>query len=220
MQSRRFSFSNSTTRRAVALLVLFAVCAAAIPIPLGVIYRQPKDSSQPFPCQHCSCGCKNAEQCWINCCCFTPSQKLAWAKANGVTPPWYAAKVTEKTSELAAKSTCEKCESVKHSGCAKCSSTEKSSSACCAAKRTQQPASSEQCEADSQEPEATVVLSIMAFKCKGSANLYTHLPWAIVCSMEQETWSIELLGRHVPPIALPPERVFLIPDVPPPRAIV
>ncbi len=216
MQSRRFKFSKPTMRRAVSLLVLVAVCAAAVPIPLGVIYREAKDISEPFPCQHCSCGCKNAEQCWINCCCFTPAQKIAWAKENGVTPPWYAAKV-EQTKAKTPAATCEKCTAARPPACAHCASTETPQSACCAAKGNDCRESSSQVESAQAEPEPTIVLSIMALRCKGAANLYTHLPWAIVHPILNERWTIEVLGRCSPPLAIEPARVFLVPDIPPPR---
>jgi hypothetical protein len=49
-----------------------------------------KDLGQPFPCRNHPCGCQNAEQCWRNCCCFTPEEKLAWAEVHGIVPPPYA----------------------------------------------------------------------------------------------------------------------------------
>ncbi len=219
MQSRRFSISKPTMRRAVSLLVLVAVCAAAVPSPLGVIYREVKDISEPFPCQHCSCGCKNAEQCWINCCCLTPAQKIAWAKEHGVTPPWYAAQV-EQTKAKTAAAACEKCATVRTTTCAYCASTEMPQSACCAVKGKDCRESSSQhesAEAEQADREPTIVLSIMALRCKGAANLYTHLPWAIVQPILNEPWTIEVLGRCSPPLAIKPARVFLVPDIPPPR---
>jgi len=112
MHFRRFSFANPRTRGAVALLALVAICASVVPIPLGVIYRETKDLSQPFPCQHCACGCKNAEQCWTNCCCYSPAEKLDWAMKNRVTPPSYAVKgINEKTSSVATRK-CANCKAV------------------------------------------------------------------------------------------------------------
>jgi hypothetical protein len=37
------------------------------------------------------CGCATAEQCFSNCCCNTPAELLAWAKANRVEPGVIAA---------------------------------------------------------------------------------------------------------------------------------
>ncbi len=72
-------------RQAVAGVTLLAYLAASIgvPLPTGVA----KDLSRPFPCQHHSCGCLNAEQCWQRCCCFTRDQRLAWAHEHDVIPP-------------------------------------------------------------------------------------------------------------------------------------
>lgn len=40
-----------------------------------------------FPCEDHACGCVSAEECWHDCCCYTPHQRLVWAIRNGVTPP-------------------------------------------------------------------------------------------------------------------------------------
>jgi hypothetical protein len=78
---------DSHRRAGVALVVLFSLGAGIVGVP---IFRCPrKDSSQPFPCQNCPCGCLDAEQCWRSCCCQTNAQKLAWARAHHVTPPEY-----------------------------------------------------------------------------------------------------------------------------------
>jgi hypothetical protein len=45
-----------------------------------------KDRSRPFPCMDKACGCDTAEQCFSNCCCNTPAETLAWAKARDVEP--------------------------------------------------------------------------------------------------------------------------------------
>lgn len=43
-----------------------------------------KDRSVPFPCMYRGCGCKSAYDCWVNCCCFSPQERLAWAKGRGI----------------------------------------------------------------------------------------------------------------------------------------
>jgi hypothetical protein len=73
----------------------YALVVSGLPLPLGGM--QPanpqsaaakrlagKDRSQPFPCMDKPCGCATAEQCFSNCCCNTPAELLAWAKANRV----------------------------------------------------------------------------------------------------------------------------------------
>lgn len=83
-------------------MLLFCFCCAVLPIPYDVSLISPVEthgsSDEPFPCQGCGCGCKTAEQCWTGCCCFTPSQRIAWAKANGVKPPDYAVLVDSDDS--------------------------------------------------------------------------------------------------------------------------
>ena len=44
-----------------------------------------KDRSTPFPCMDTPCGCVSARQCFTDCCCRSPAETLAWARANGVT---------------------------------------------------------------------------------------------------------------------------------------
>ena len=71
-----------------------AYLLAALDLPLPASVR--KETSQPFPCQNHPCGCQTAEQCWRSCCCFTPEQRWAWARAHHVEPPAYAEKPIEK----------------------------------------------------------------------------------------------------------------------------
>ena len=233
MRFRQIRLSNPSTRSAIALLALLAICCGSVPIPLGILYRDAKDLSQPFPCQHCGCGCKSAEQCWISCCCFTPSEKLAWAKRNGITPPAYAAKdsgsLGETTSSCAsnAQPGCSKCvaasiaaksEAVACSKCdKKCDKAEEVRPACCADKAPSDCTKAATIEVKAAKSESQLVLSIMALKCQGAANLFTNLHWAIVDRVDSNDWLAELLGRCSPPQSIEPLWVYLSPDDPPPR---
>lgn len=40
--------------------------------------------AEPYPCQHCPCGCLTAEQCWSSCCCHTVEERLAFARKHGL----------------------------------------------------------------------------------------------------------------------------------------
>jgi len=60
----------------------FAITASGVPVP-----DAPRWGRAPFPCQGHRCGCASADQCWKQCCCFTPREKLAWAERNNVAPP-------------------------------------------------------------------------------------------------------------------------------------
>ena len=90
-------------RSAIALLlaVNHAVIALGLPLPMPSA-RPPASADEMFPCMYCSCGCRTAEQCWRNCCCYTMTQKLAWAKEHGVEPPAFVRAAAEKEAELAA----------------------------------------------------------------------------------------------------------------------
>jgi hypothetical protein len=85
---RRKEFRYSLPRRLCTGLVLGAYLATALGFPLSISPR--KESSQPFPCQDHPCGCRTAEACWRQCCCFSPAQRFAWARAHDVEPPSYA----------------------------------------------------------------------------------------------------------------------------------
>ncbi len=79
--------------RAVAWLSLcwHILVASGLPLPLapptvdavqGVAHRVGKDRSRPFPCMDRACGCATAEQCFARCCCTSPAERLAWARAH------------------------------------------------------------------------------------------------------------------------------------------
>jgi hypothetical protein len=68
-----------------------------------------KDCSRPYPCMNRPCGCTSYDECWAgDCCCFTMAQKVAWAAANGITPPEYAQKIAA-AQEAESGPTCPHC---------------------------------------------------------------------------------------------------------------
>ncbi len=77
-----------------AMLALYSFVASGVPLPLGLPPADTaaakriasKDRSKPFPCMDKACGCDTAERCFTNCCCHTPAETLAWAKARGIEP--------------------------------------------------------------------------------------------------------------------------------------
>ena len=106
-----------------AIIVLLAfihlVGAVGLPVPLGSAERvvRKAKSGKPFPCQQRPCGCLTYEQCWAgDCCCFTLSQKIAWARENGEEVPSIAvAKAGESEIEEETPPCC--CEKKKPSCC-------------------------------------------------------------------------------------------------------
>lgn len=63
----------------------FLLATVGIPLPA---YRL-KPTGRPYPCMGHACGCRDAEHCWKDCCCYSQQEKLAWAHAHNVTPPSY-----------------------------------------------------------------------------------------------------------------------------------
>ena len=90
-----------SSRCAIAwvLLALYGLIASGLPLPLGGFTGAAqttgtlaaKDRSRPFPCMNKPCGCRSAQQCFNDCCCHTPAEALAWAKARGLEPAVLAA---------------------------------------------------------------------------------------------------------------------------------
>lgn len=78
--------ARTSWRKLVAggLLLVWATLSLDLPLPQPA---SEKDLSQPYPCMHRACGCRSAAECWKGCCCFTPAERLAWAKARGVKVP-------------------------------------------------------------------------------------------------------------------------------------
>jgi hypothetical protein len=104
----------------------YTLVASGLPLPFGMIAPAApdspaakrvagKDRSRPFPCMDRPCGCATAEQCFTSCCCNTPSETLAWAKAHRVEPAVLAAleQRVASSNQLVAKATKSSCCSTK-----------------------------------------------------------------------------------------------------------
>jgi hypothetical protein len=104
----------------------YTLVASGLPLPLGIVASSAressavkrlagKDRSRPFPCMNKPCGCATAEQCFTSCCCNTPAETLAWAKAHRVEPAVLAAleQRVAGSNQLATKSTKSSCCSTK-----------------------------------------------------------------------------------------------------------
>jgi hypothetical protein len=82
-------FTIGFRRRDVVLwLTLCSHMMVTFGFPLPAPSRTKPTDGVAYPCQSRPCGCLTSEQCWAgDCCCFTLEEKVAWAEANGVTPP-------------------------------------------------------------------------------------------------------------------------------------
>lgn len=91
-------------------LIAILLIANIIFLSFGVRFHGTvlQDLSIPFPCQGGTCGCRDAYTCWNNCCCNTAAERLAWAKANGVTPPNNVmARLLQEAALITAAGSCE-----------------------------------------------------------------------------------------------------------------
>lgn len=80
-------FSRRSLRTAVHAAVALATVVAFVWGGLGLVGLPKPQSSVPFPCMDHRCGCASPEECWTNCCCMSPEERLAWAHEHGVQPP-------------------------------------------------------------------------------------------------------------------------------------
>lgn len=79
---------------ALAMIVVYTCLSVGVVPTPALVSRWMADAGwlEPatvtrHPCEDHLCGCTNAHECWAACCCFTTSQRLAWAIENGVEPP-------------------------------------------------------------------------------------------------------------------------------------
>ncbi|WP_145052137.1 hypothetical protein [Lignipirellula cremea] len=157
-----------------------------------------KDRSQPFPCQDCSCSCRDAASCWRDCCCYNDEEKLAWAAANGVTPPEYV---------------------VLRAAAARTKGSDKSCTRCCACSQRSTPQDGP-AATDSAEKTWTVVTLSGVSQCRGQGFLSAVLAAALP-DYPVDAWRPELQVRPIRPAAVRwPLALNDPPPTPPPRGCV
>lgn len=191
----------------------FVIVTSGVPLPAGM----PRDKfGAPFPCQSHACGCRSAAACWADCCCFTREQKLAWARANGVTPP-----VGTPTFDPAAEKQTpeEDAPPSKRSCCAKRAERETIATSpkpsCCQAKRvaceTTCPERKDEDAGDAENEPVGVVL-LEALKCRGVASSWTGSGQPFVAPLAIE-WLPEVLVSAIvpaPEVAHVPRRLCYV----------
>jgi hypothetical protein len=207
-----------------------AICSVGVPLPAQNV----KKSGDPFPCQACACGCKDAESCWRNCCCHTQREKLAWAKRHGVTPPAFviaAARREACCDEGSTKTCCSSGGSDDH--------TFASATPSCCSKKTGSPklavketrregrphCTSDQeqqapCYAGSERRETSVVLLIAKLRCNGLTLSLSLLPPSIAPQPISFAIAHTMHYEHPLPPALLYEPPYLPVAAPPPDALV
>ncbi|UUO07605.1 hypothetical protein M4951_04685 [Blastopirellula sp. J2-11] len=176
-----------------------------------------RDLSIPFPCQGGSCGCRDAYTCWNNCCCNTATERLAWAKANGVTPPKNViARLLQEAAVITA---------------ANCSETQQVA-ACCAAKTNSccetksdvscsTPKIGSCCETKTTpaQPQPYKGPFFTVSRCGGLPELFAIFSSSVVETVSP-SWSPRLeFSGYLLALDLAPASIFTTPVSPPPDAI-
>ncbi len=199
-------------RRLVTVVGLSAYVVTTVGLPLPALVGKPSD--RPFPCQHHACGCLTSEQCWDHCCCYSSSQKLAWACQHHVEPPRQLlaavgaeAHEHEHLTALAAGN--------RPGGC--CAHREARAVA-----DAHEPSGDQHQGPSCREPSAraarlTFVVGIMARQCRGLADFWCQsgavLPVSAAAGWQFQWDVVEWLAFDAPQL----DSLDLAPPIPPPR---
>lgn len=191
-----------TVRRLFGLVVVLGICASLFPVPIAPTASQStdKDLSEPFPCQNRPCGCQSAAQCWKKCCCFTDTQKVAWAKANHVELPGFVVEAAKreaaanvKASGGASRKTKKSGASASHCACCQKKSVAVTAPRCCVEKEVCRPTKSESSCSSKEPPKPSSlahkkpltskwIMAVFAAKCQGQDSIPFCLPCSVIPS--------------------------------------
>ncbi|QDS94399.1 hypothetical protein FF011L_31780 [Roseimaritima multifibrata] len=153
------------------LLLTLVVGIVGLPVPAWT----PKTSDERFPCETCPCGCSSAEYCWDRCCCFTDTEKLAWAVRNSVTPPAFLVSRVVDQLYLADETCCGKPSHSLASGQPSSSSCSVSRQSACCSSASKQCGGKDLQKDNSLEddtPKVRVVLLDKALECRGITTAF------------------------------------------------
>lgn len=186
--------------------VMYLCVASGLPLPMPAVE---KDLSQPFPCMNSQCGCKNAHDCWTNCCCHTPTQRLAWAREHRVNLPKEI--VIQLGAELQAKSpaTC----TAKKTCCLSKSGSKQKEEQCCCKCHHEPVATAPQVEADS----IGGLILVRALECRGIGSDWLACGIAVTPRVTQIDFRVEVSAILQQPLSLL-ESLTFPPPIPPPRS--
>jgi hypothetical protein len=215
---RRILRWRSLRHRLCAGLALLAYLAATLGLPLlAAPVRKGKDGSVPFPCQDHPCGCETAEQCWRGCCCFTPEERWAWARAHNVQPPDYAVKPANEGQTTSSSEPAE--EDSAEPTCCCCGDGQPASSKkpkpCCGGKEDESASSQKTPEASRRT--LGWASGIAALKCRGLATLWITSGAVIVPEQPLAWCSGHTVGIWLPSMHDTPLLQPSTPPDPPPR---
>jgi hypothetical protein len=203
-------------RKLVCLFVLMSICTSFCPLPVGSRSGGERDHSIPFPCEHRSCGCRSAEQCWRSCCCFTNSEKLAWARSNGIAAPDFvvAAAAEERRPSLYVSCSGRSC-SPRGKSVDRCTADLSRSPGCC----HHDPGSREhqrETFSSAQTADTVYVIGVLMQKCQGHGPYWNSLPWAVLPRWEL-TFASPMPVEWQRPCSVSVPKQSMEPPDPPPR---
>jgi hypothetical protein len=222
-----------------ALLALYGAVASGLPLPVAIPPAAGtaaartlagKDRSQPFPCMDKACGCDSAERCFTNCCCHTPAETLAWAKARGIEPAVIAALQRRvAVAEPALPAAACRAAAVAESSC--CEPALPARPSCCTVTDLESPADDAVCSdyqslaaepaappRPDHQPAVTVVSLRAMLACNGIVA-----QWAAACVSlpPPEVVTCAIAWPRVGTVTIGDDPAFGMggpPDLPPPRA--
>lgn len=188
-----------------------------------------KDASTPFMCLDHACSCRDARNCWNNCCCFSQSEKLAWAARQKVTPPDYVrqkrAREQDTSSEFCGHDDAETENELQPHVFAALSVLRRTAPKAKLAADCRGPAAAQECSSCSAEqsvagdalPPTGVSIS-NDMRCRGLANV--TLIFAPVLEFDPGRGELVALNSDAisPWKGLRPDSFRAAPDPPPPRA--
>lgn len=171
----QFSLWQPLWRRLASGLTLVSYLAAVTGLPVPSL--PDKNGGQPFPCQDHACGCRSADQCWNNCCCLSPAERLAWARAHGVQPPqvqaetsagWQRPRLRDGAGQGKPHAECGCCASTTQEPAAAPSGAEEPS--CCREQTTDESSAAD--TATTSPAGSQWAHGLAALRCQGASNLW------------------------------------------------
>ncbi len=207
--------STNSMRRIIGIILLISFCASVLPIVVPQPLPPKSEQSEPFACQDRGCGCRSADQCWSHCCCFSLSERVAWAKKNGVTPPSHVLATLRDQEDTSkpraslpvARNCCSK--EKKSASTSRLLATSELSKPSCSQLATQSDCCDKKTnlhQTSSPPAIATVskrpkkqgfVLTLMALKCQGKGSLFTSLPWCDLSGQDRFAFQPEMPSEPV-----------------------
>jgi hypothetical protein len=181
-----------------------------------------KSGHQPFPCQDHDCGCASAEECWTNCCCFSPEQHLAWAHEHGIEPPAYAVlssgpgrDVTHGDHDCAHCSNHKEHKDHEDSDCLGSLAHAQEASTCC----QKIPAGANSSQAQNTDDRIRWVITIKGMACRGLSTLWVA-SGSVAPPPRSLSWDpLYDVDEHLPVTDANPVVQLTAPLDPPPRLV-